>query len=76
MRIAVVDMGTNSTRLLVADVEPGGDSARSSASRSSPASATAWRRRRLGPTRSERVLGVVERSRAVIAEQGASGRSR
>ena len=75
MRVAVVDIGTNSTRLLVADVEPDGDGARhasSTAARPSRASArtstppAGWRTRP-----SSRVVAVLTEYRDAIDEPGA-----
>jgi exopolyphosphatase/guanosine-5'-triphosphate,3'-diphosphate pyrophosphatase len=72
MRTAVVDVGTNSTRLLVADVDPGGalrEVARESLVTRLGDGLEAGGR--LRPDARERVLGVVERYAAVIAQQGA-----
>jgi exopolyphosphatase/guanosine-5'-triphosphate,3'-diphosphate pyrophosphatase len=72
MRTAVVDMGTNSTRLLVADVEPGGELREvvreSLVTRLGDGLEAGGR---LRPDARERVLGVVARYARVIAEQGA-----
>jgi exopolyphosphatase / guanosine-5'-triphosphate,3'-diphosphate pyrophosphatase len=72
MRTAVVDVGTNSTRLLVADVDPGGalrEVVRESLVTRLGDGLEAGGR--LRPDARERVLGVVERYAGVIAEQGA-----
>src|SRR5688572_15966616 len=72
MRTAVVDIGTNSTRLLVADVEPGGELreiVRESLVTRLGDGLEAGRR--LRPDARERVLGVVERYARVVAEHDA-----
>ena len=72
MRTAVVDVGTNSTRLLVADVDPGGalrEVVRESLVTRLGDGLEAGGR--LRPDARERVIGVVERYAGVIAEQGA-----
>jgi len=72
MRTAVVDVGTNSTRLLVADVDPGGalrEVVRESLVTRLGDGLEAGGR--LRPDARERVLGVVERYAGVIAELGA-----
>ena len=72
MRTAVVDVGTNSTRLLVADVGSGGELREvvreSLVTRLGDGLEAGGR---LRPDARERVLGVVERYAEVIAEQGA-----
>ena len=69
MRVAVVDIGTNSTRLLIADAGDDGVIASSRARRPSPGSARAWTRRgRLGDAPQERVFAALERYAAQIAD--------
>ena len=74
MRVAVVDIGTNSTRLLVAEVEADLHGPPSCiASRSSRGSARASTRHgRLGDAPMQRVFDVLERYRAKIDEHGAT----
>ena len=76
MRVAVVDIGTNSTRLLVADVEPDGDGGgriteldrRSTVTRlGQGVDATG----RLADEAIERVVAVLTEYRAAIDEHGA-----
>jgi exopolyphosphatase / guanosine-5'-triphosphate,3'-diphosphate pyrophosphatase len=72
MRTAAVDIGTNSTRLLVADVDPRGELREvvreSLVTRLGDGLEAGGR---LRPDARERVLAVVERYAATIAEQGA-----
>ena len=73
MRVAVVDIGTNSTRLLVADVARDGTSDRARAPHHGHA-ARRWRRRRPGvldDAAMERVLATLAEYRAVIDARGA-----
>ena len=73
MRVAVVDIGTNSTRLLIADVAPGGavaDRYRESIVTRLGEGVDATGR--LGDEPMQRVFDVLERYRAAIDEQGAT----
>ena len=72
MRAAVVDIGTNSTRLLVADVEPGGElRERVRESLVTRLGEGVESGGRLRPAARERVLEVVEGYARTIAEEGA-----
>ena len=71
MRVAVVDIGTNSTRVLIADVEPGGavtDRYRQSIVTRLGEGVDATGR--LGEAPMQRVFDVLERYRAAIDEHG------
>ena len=73
MRVAVVDIGTNSTRVLIADVEPGGAvTERYRESIVTRLGEGVDATGRLGDAPMQRVFEVLERYRAAIDEHGAT----